>query len=236
MKKAIYFVVALAALFASCGGDDDDITGGETPSIPQAKGTAQATIDGKNVNVNWVQLWENGPKFAEYNVGATSVADYGGYYCWGSNKNRDIKFSYKKGDEVLKGDDDTATKLWGSKWRMPTEAELEALCQKCDAKWTSDYKGDKSNISGKIFTGKGAYSSFSVFFPAAGRGDTFRNFEIINPDALVDIIGEGGFGFYWTSTPNTDKFAHYIDLHESFESVQASYRDTHYSVRAVLAE
>ena len=47
-------------------------------------GTAKRTGD---IDVRWVQLWEGGPKFAEYNVGAENknAEDYGGYYCWGSS-------------------------------------------------------------------------------------------------------------------------------------------------------
>ena len=44
-----------------------------------------------NIDVNWIQLWAGGPKFAEYNVGATSVTDYGGYYCWGGTYNNNPK-------------------------------------------------------------------------------------------------------------------------------------------------
>ena len=51
-------------------------------------GTAKATIGGSEVDVNWVQLWENGPKFAEYNVGVTDgkAEGYGGDY-WSSTPN-----------------------------------------------------------------------------------------------------------------------------------------------------
>ena len=45
-----------------------------------AQGEAEATGIG---NVRWIQLWEGGPKFAEYNLGATSATEFGGYYTWG---------------------------------------------------------------------------------------------------------------------------------------------------------
>ena len=51
------------------------------------KGHAVATVDGKVTYVNWVQLWKNGPKFAEYNVGVTDgkAESYGGLYPWADN-------------------------------------------------------------------------------------------------------------------------------------------------------
>ena len=84
MKKALFACMALAAAFAatSCQ-NDEELLQKELPQEPTngpmvITGKATATINGKTIDVNWVQLWENGPKFAEYNVGATSVTDYGG--------------------------------------------------------------------------------------------------------------------------------------------------------------
>lgn len=75
-------------------------------------GTAKANIGGKQVNVPWIQLWENGPKFAMYNLGVTdgNTASYGGYY---SCDNSEI------------------TSTWGSNWRLPTSDELHDLFEKC---------------------------------------------------------------------------------------------------------
>ena len=62
-------------------------------------------------DVVWTQLWENGPKFAEYNVGAANnkAEDYGGYYCWGGSVDKGHAFT--SGVSSLSGDSDTATKL-----------------------------------------------------------------------------------------------------------------------------
>ena len=186
-------------------------------------GTAKATIGGSEVDVNWVQLWENGPKFAEYNVGVTDgkAESYGGYYCWGSSIDQDSNGAYKSGTDALTGTDDTATNLWGSAWRMPTKAELEALLANCDVEWTTvnDFKGRK-------FTGKGVYASNSVFLPAAGfcsGGEVFT---------------QGYFGNYWSSTPNGSDNACDLSFDSGGQHVDYySYsRDLGYSVRAVLAE
>ena len=126
------------------------------------KGTAKATINSVETDVNWVQLWEGGPMFAEYNIGATSETDCGGYYCWGKSIDKDPYWAYNEEGEVLSGDDDTATKLWGSNWRMPIKEELFGLIDYCNFEWTT-----LGGVNGLKFTGKGDYSTNSIFLPTA---------------------------------------------------------------------
>ena len=156
---------------------------GTFDATPVTTGKAKATIGGSEVDVNWVQLWADGPKFAEFNVGATSATEYGGYYAWGGSQ--DKVDDHNTGSYPLSGDSDTATKLWGSNWRLPTQTELEGLLNNCVAVWTT-----VNGVSGSKFTGKGDYSSCSVFLPAAGN---------CQPDGLRD---QGDVGMYWSSTPN----------------------------------
>lgn len=97
----------------------------------------------------WVQLWENGPKWAVFNVGVTDgkPESYGGYFA---------------------PIGDTEVPQWGNKWRMPDEAELLALLnsEKCTATWVGDFNGVKGLLcTGKVGT---IYAGNSVFFPAAG--------------------------------------------------------------------
>ena len=192
--------------------------------LPPTTGTAK-TKD--NIDVNWVQLWKGGPKFAEYNVGATSVTDYGDYYSWGGFENVvEIKNpSYNKDSSTLSGETDTATKLWGSNWRMPTQAELQALLDNCDVQWIDDYKSDNTNIKGTIFTGKQgtAFASNSVFLPAAGYCSN------------GSVLDQSNYGYYWSSTPDGSYGAYHLFFGSGY---QLGYYDRYYgcSVRAVLAE
>ena len=187
-------------------------------------GTAKATIDGSKVDVNWVQLWEDGPKFAEFNVGVTDgkAESCGGYYAWGGNLDKGD--DHNTGNANLTGDNDTATKLWGSAWRMPTKAELDDLLAKCDVTWTDNYK--ETGVKGRIYTGKGDYASNSIFLPAAGyyNGSVRQN---------------NTWGYYWSSTPNNSNTAHTLSFKWNSQDVTYSYRNGNgdpLSVRAVLAE
>ncbi|MBQ0049258.1 MAG: hypothetical protein KBT12_03320 [Bacteroidales bacterium] len=184
-------------------------------------GTAVATIGGNDVNVGWSQLWAGGPKFAEFNVGVTDgkAESFGGYYCWGGSIDQDPYGAFKSGTDALTGDDDTATKLWGSAWRMPTQAELEALLANCDVEWTA-----VNGVNGSKFTGKGDYASYSVFLPAAGA----CNYGNVND--------QGSLGYYWSSTLFGYNHAYYLGFFSGYQFVSRASRDNGYSVRAVLAE
>ena len=193
-----------------------------TPApTPTTTGTAKRTGD---IDVNWVQLWAGGPKFAEYNVGVTDgkAESYGGYYTWGGSQ--DKVDDHNTGESALSGESDTATKLWGSNWRMPTKAELEALINptNCNVAWTDNYNG--TGIKGSIYTGKGDYASNSVFLPAAG--DCYDG----------DVSGQGGYGGYWSSTPAVGDLVYVLIFDSGSQNVYYNTRNGGYSVRAVLAE
>lgn len=94
-----------------------------------------------------VQLWADGPFWAETNLGESEVQDhpeYGAFY----------KFD----------DAEAAVKLLlGQEWRVPSKGDFDKLVDDsyCTKVWDETKKG-------WTFTGKGAYSSNSIFLPAAG--------------------------------------------------------------------
>ena len=203
---------------------DLKISWGEKKEVPPTKGTAKRTGD---VDVKWVQLWENGPKFAEYNVGATSATEYGGYFTWGGNSaNGEGVWNdyYNNGESNLSctGDNitDTATKLWGSNWRMPTKAELQALLANCEVEWTI-----VDGLQGRKFTGKDTYSSNSIFLPAAGHCNG------------GNVLGQDYDGFYWSSAPYGIDRAYELYINSDDQYVDNYGRkENGCSVRAVFAE
>ncbi|MCQ2361379.1 MAG: hypothetical protein MJ009_07905 [Paludibacteraceae bacterium] len=199
----------------------------KTQLPPPTTGEADRKEGTGTVKVKWVQLWENGPKFAEYNVGATSVGDYGGYYCWGSTLDQDHNTWYWTGTEDIQyGDYDTAKNLWGNNWQMPTKEDLDNLINpdNCDiTEYFEDSKyGDKNGI---LFTGKGDYAENSVFFPAAGM--FFR----------AGVAYADSYGLYWSSTSEgNDELSYGLGFYLGLQSVSTSNRDGGMSVRAILKE
>ena len=189
-----------------------NLTIGAAPTTGTAKRTG-------NIDVNWVQLWAGGPKFAEYNVGVTDgkPESYGGYYAWGGSVNKGN--DRNEGTDPLTGNADTATKIWGSAWRMPTNEQLQGLLDNCNVEWTDDYNG--TGVKGRVFTGNGTgYSSNSIFLPAAA---TFYNGSFENQ----------GTGSYWSSTPNSDRTYRLYFL-SGDQVVNTASRWSDHSVRAVL--
>ena len=230
MKKFLFAFMALATAFTatSCQSDEEHT---QQPTGKEFKSaiTGKAYATEPDCEVNWVQLWENGPKFAEYNIGATSATEYGGYYTWGGtfkNEQGSWQDDHNRGTESLSGIDDTATNLWGDKWRMPTKEELDNLLAKCDVKWIdgSNEKYNNTTVTGLLCTGKDAYSSNSVFLPAASYCSDRH------------VYGQGDFGYYWSSTPD-GSYACRLFFDSGRQYVYSNDdRYEGYSVRAVLAE
>lgn len=199
--------------------------------IKETTGKAKAIVNNNVVDVPWVQLWEGGPKFAEYNVGVIDghAWSYGGYYCWGGSIDQDMDLTYNNGTDKLSGTDDTATKLWGANWRMPTLTEYQALRLNCDVVMKT-----VNGINGYEFTGKNApYNSNSIFLPAAGA---FSNADKI-------LVGVGSNTRYWSCTPTSTDYlgqpaANMLSCTGLDKSPSLAYqhRTLGYSVRAVLAE
>ena len=147
-----------------------------------------------------LQMWAGGPYFAQYNVGVTDGKEesYGGYYAWDGA--------------------DTATKLWGPNWRMPTQAELQSLLDNCEV----ELKWDPSEgFIGRKFTGKGDYATISVLLPAAGSDNDFA---------------QGVNGYYWSSTSDGSDKAYCLGFNSSKQWVEPSWSAYFTSVRAVIAE
>ena len=159
----------------------------------------------------------SGIKWATCNVGATKPEEYGNYYAWGETEPKTTYDwnTYKWGtatyDEeyewwdletqtkyctnsdygtvdnktVLDLEDDAARANWGGAWRMPTDAEWTELRENCTWTWTT-----KNGVNG--YEVKSKTNGNSIFLPAAGYrlGD--------------DLFYAGKFGYYWSSSLNTD--------------------------------
>ena len=143
----------------------------------------------------------SGLKWATCNVGALTTEEYGDYFAWGETEPKDYydfsTYKHCKGSSnqltkycsmslygyndftdtitVLVPEDDVVTVNWGGKWRMPTNAELTELCEKCTWIWIA-----LNGVDGyKVVGPNGNF----IFLPAAGYvlGST------------LSYIGSGGY-------------------------------------------
>lgn len=173
LEYKVAFTVTAGGLTASVTNDAAKLTDGAATQVidtvalfgKQVSDTkAKVRVSLIAVKPKGVQLWENGPFWAECNVGATKPEEYGAYY----------KFD----------DADSAVKsLLGQMWRVPSKDDFDKLADisYCTQEWDSDKKGYR-------FTGKGDYSSDSIFLPAAGY---------FNDQKVSSSVGV--LGVYWSS-------------------------------------
>ncbi len=193
-------------------------------TIPESTITGEAEITG-GTKVRWVQLWENGPKWAKYDVGATKVGEFGGYYCLGGVIDQDPNAEYYDGDEDIQGGiHDTAKNLWGDNWQMPTKADYEALFANCDIVWKTK-RSSEYGVAGLFFIGRGDYKYNSIFFPTAGIYYSEGGFYRV-----------GSYGYYWSSTPDGSNYAYSLYFYIDYQNVYSISRNRGCSVRAVLKE
>lgn len=140
--------------------------------------------------------------WANCNIGASSLQEYGYYFSWGeiNKKNTFTESTYQYysdgvfkniGDDIARTNYDVAHVCWGEGWRMPTKREFEELIHKCKWIWTV-YNGVKGY---KVVGTNGN----SIFLPAAGQIRA-TNYHWI-----------GERGYYWTSTVGkSSRYAYYL--------------------------
>ena len=132
-----------------------------------------------------VQLWADGPYWAETNIGATSPEETGLYFWWGDAKGQmpssgsfrapfskdncptadksesDLKNGgWLTGGGILAPAHDAAHAHWGDSWRMPTKQDFQNLLDNCHWVWTF-----RNGVKGYVIRGKGAFSGESIFLP-----------------------------------------------------------------------
>ncbi len=185
------------------------------------------TLEGEEENVingyEYVDLGlPSGLKWAAYNVGATSAEEYGDYYAWGEIETKDSytqqnSVTYGMPMEDISGDPqyDVARAKWGETWRMPTRDEQKELLDNCAWEWTS-----QNGVNGYLVTGT---NGNSIFLPAAGYKENSSHTEM------------GEYGYYWSSTPqsNSNLGAYYLYMSESSKLSYYYARVAGQSVRAV---
>jgi hypothetical protein len=185
-------------------------------------------------NRGGVQLWANGPCWAECNVGAATPEEYGYYFWWGDTVGYTNTgsgwVSVKDGASISFSDSGTAastsnkddTTLLAAGWIDSTGnlvAAYDAATAHRGSPWRMPTDAELSalisncttkwittnGVSGRLVTGKGAYADKSIFLPATGYGDS-------------SSLRNTSYGC-WSSTPyDSDKAWHLFLSSVSFGS------------------
>ena len=181
-----------------------------------------------------VQLWENGPYWAECNVGASEPEEFGYYFWWGDT----VGYTRSGGTLGLFGLYTSVTWVSSTGEQMSSSPFSPSSCPtygKDDSELLSaGYVDSTGNLAPEYdaatahlgapwrmptdaefaaLTNNWAYADRSIFLPAPGygSGSTFGN-----PNSR---------GYYWSSTPDSDNSykAWYLDFNSSLFQ-----RDTYY--------
>ena len=208
MKKI--FLMTLVAVFVGTAG--------------YAKGNI---ADDKGKGGNQVEAVDLGlsVKWANMNVGAKQVSDYGTYFAWGETQPKEYyswnTYIWSRGDTQyltkystidkriqLAPQDDAARANWGGEWRMPTADEYEELINpdNCKWEWTT-----QNGVNGYKVTGK--KTGNSIFLPITG----FRYYAKTQFRAIS--------GIYWSSSLYTSNPNKAWCLEFNFSDVDVHYGD-----------
>ena len=205
MSKLLGIIaIAMALCFVGCGKDPGKVVEAE--------------------NGDGVQLWENGPYWAECNVGASKAEEFGYYFWWGGavgysyNDGRWISVEY--GERICFIDSGIAASTYRKdRSELRSAGYIDSignLAPSHDAAtvhlgstWRMPTKAEfealashctttwtnRSGVCGRLVTGKGDYRNKSIFLPAAGYGG--KQF-----DGTPYLFGLGEKGCYWSSMPD----------------------------------
>ena len=154
------------------------------------------SIDGNTVTGATFE-WSNAP----YHTGSSNSTGWSKYiptsksFYWSGGGSPDNLLT-------LESSDDVAHVLWGGDWRMPTAEELCMLINGDGTStdvdvtsnvtyvWTSNY--NSTGVAGLVVTGKGEYSSASLFLPAAGYCEGSNRYDA------------GDYGDFWSRSLYAD--------------------------------
>ncbi len=154
---------------------------------------------------------QSGLLWAETNIGAESVTDFGNYYSWGETATKETytnatyaysstdggfsKYNEADGKTVLDPGDDVASKVWGGDFFMPTIDAVQEFFDKnsCTVSSVNKTTADNTTVSGYEITS--VRNGNSIFLPSAGcqEGDSIKY--------------QNQSCAYWTSTLSKDSKA-----------------------------
>lgn len=138
---------------------------------------------------------------------------------WDDETNYGMTKYNSEGPTELEPEDDAATQLWGSDWRMPTKEQFDELLENTTSAWTQ-----VDGANGTLFTSTA--NTNTLFFPAVGSAGYGK------------VSGVRGFGVYWSVSLRDE----YVDSAYNFyfgdgqHEVYGGSRNYGYSVRPVRSQ
>lgn len=140
-------------------------TDGAVKDLTKGSGVVKAGAGRKTCA--WTQLWADGPKFADFNLGAT-IHDY----AEANVEDTDLTKVYKSPDycgtynsAIFIDETDISSCVWGDNWKTPSNDGLSALLGKSKVNRGSGCFVEGCTMNGRILSGLSSYSNNKLFFP-----------------------------------------------------------------------
>ena len=197
-----------------------------------------------------IQLWKDGPYWADTNIGAEKPWEYGYYFWWGdtvgykrengiwvASDGSASRFSFK--ENIVSSYNKSSSSMQG-KGRIAMDNGLALERDSAHVKWGGGWrmptkkeldelnnKGDwtwttMNGVKGYVVRGRGDYASASIFLPCAGYGYM----------SLLYYVGSDGF--YWSSGPHVDfHYSGYLRFYSGNHYNYSSHRYLGFPVRPV---
>ena len=204
-----------------------------------------AKPQGNNNGFEYVDLGlPSGTLWATCNVGAKEPEEYGDYFMWGSttpNTNDMCNWAHvpfnngsSSYDEtyfnsmkdtvcpngILAPEYDAVHQIMGGDWHMPTEEQVQELCNSTSNLWVEDWESTGAN--GRVFTSP--VNGKSIFIPASG-------YRI---DSSVYLRGSDAFVRSSSLYASNPYCAWYLYFYSSYCIVSNDNRRLGYSLRGVI--
>jgi uncharacterized protein YjdB len=196
-------------------------------------GGQAGTCDVNVTIINAVDLGlPSGTLWADRNIGADGPTAFGDFFSWGElapkttyewssyqwgTEDAITKYNYDDARTALLPEDDAATVLIGSDWRLPSYYEWYELMESCEWTWDDANKG---------YTVAGPNGN-SIFFPASG----------VRPVNETEMP-VGDYGGYWTDRANSQEVSSALIVYFYDDGTLDYWSDPRcwgYPVRAVKA-
>ena len=179
---------------------------GDTYGVERCDGLPVRAVRAPEEEHEYVDLGlPSGTLWATCNVGASAPEEYGDYFAWGETAPKEVynweTYKWCNGSintltkyctdssygfegfvdnkTELDPEDDVAYVNWGPSWRMPTQEQLQELCDNCTWK-----KKTLNGVEGMLVAGP---NSNTIFLPGAGFCSNVNYYL-------------SGYGFYWSRT------------------------------------
>ena len=218
------------------------LTGKKFKAIPKDALPGKFTVntEGKQVRFSKGNLWadsDNALHFEANQYGYSSAnpkdESHVSYFTWSSTVEAAVGDSYS--GDYLFCDENHMVSVDGSDaiYYVLSKDEWEYLFSNHSYKWVTVNGVNGYVIAPDGFTGtlEDSYADDAalatdnlVFLPAAGHCNH------------GEVLDQGYFGYYWSSTPENSEYAYFLDFDWSFQAVYYFCSFYGYSVRAVLNE